>query len=327
VFPNDQQADQTKVFIDISPRVSYSDRQNEEGLLGLAFHPKYRDNGEFFVYYTTTETPRASVISRFRVSPNDPNEADADFEEEILRIEQPYWNHNGGTISFGPDGYLYVGLGDGGSANDPHGNGQNRQKLLGSVLRIDIDHKSASQNYAIPADNPFADSDDSRGEIWAYGLRNIWQLAFDRETGDLWVGDVGQDLWEEINIIERGGNYGWNQREGMHPFGRRGSSPDPRFVEPIWEYDHEVGKSITGGYVYRGKRLPKLRGAYLYADYVTGRLWALRVDPGTKKVVSNHALHSHSQPVISFGEDEEGEVYFMIVAQNGRGLYRFVRKE
>jgi glucose/arabinose dehydrogenase len=327
VFPNEQTATETKVFLDISRRVQYDDRQNEEGFLGLAFHPKYRENGEFFAYYTPADAPRASVISRFRVSPNFRDKADAGFEEEILRIDQPYWNHNGGTIAFGPDGYLYVGLGDGGSANDPHGNGQNLQTLLGSILRIDVDRKVGGHNYAIPSDNPFAGSSDARGEIWAYGLRNVWQLSFDRETGHLWVGDVGQDLWEEINIIERGGNYGWSLREGAHPFGSRGSGPDPRFIEPVWEYDHEVGKSITGGRVYRGQRLPDLIGSYLYADYVTGRLWALRIDPSSKRVISNFALYNHGQPVISFGEDEEGEVYFLVVAQDGRGLFRFAKKE
>ena len=164
------------------------------------------------------------MISRFRVSKDNPNKADPQFEEEIMRLQQPYWNHNGGTIAFGPDGYLYIGLGDGGAGNDPHGNGQNLKVLLGSILRIDIDRKAGGLNYAIPADNPFVKEKGVRGEIWARGFRNIWRLAFDRANGDLWVADVGQNLWEEINIVTRGGNYGWNLREGAHLFGAQGVS-------------------------------------------------------------------------------------------------------
>jgi glucose/arabinose dehydrogenase len=323
VFDNDQKATKTEVYADLSKKVSYSDRQNEEGFLGFAFHPNYEKTGEFFAYYTTRKSPHTSVISRFRVSKTDANKADPQFEEEIMRLQQPYWNHNGGTIAFGPDGYLYIGLGDGGAGNDPHGNGQNLTVLLGSVLRIDIDRKSGDLNYAIPADNPFVMEADVRGEIWARGLRNVWRLAFDRANGDLWVADVGQNLWEEINIVTRGGNYGWNLREGAHLFGAKGVPARKDLVDPIWEYDHEVGKSITGGYVYRGKKLPGLVGAYLYADYVSGRLWALRYDTASKKVISNHALQSDRKQVISYGEDEAGEVYFLVVDPKGQGIYRF----
>ena len=324
VFENDQAATATQVFLDMQSKVSYNDKQNEEGLLGLAFHPNYKKNGQFFVYYSTTKSPHTSVISRFRVSQDDPNRADAAYEEVLLRIEQPYWNHNGGTIAFGPDGYLYVALGDGGAGNDPHHNAQNLNTLLGSILRIDVDRKAPGMNYAIPKNNPFVGSPDkARGEIWAYGLRNVWRLAFDRKTGHLWAADVGQNLWEEINIITRGGNYGWNLREGEHPFGKRGTGGSPGLIDPIWEYDHEVGKSVTGGSVYRGSRLPQLVGAYLYADYVTGKIWALRYDAKQKRVISNHAIRTGRMPVISFGEDEGGDVYFTIVASNGQGLYRF----
>jgi glucose/arabinose dehydrogenase len=327
VFPNRQDVEQTQIFLDIQPKVVYNDKQNEEGLLGLAFHPKYKQNGEFFIYYTTTDAPHTSVISRFRVSKSDPNRADADFEEEILRIQQPYWNHNGGTIAFGPDGYLYVGLGDGGSGKDPHGHGQNLKTWLGSILRIDIDRKDEGRNYAVPKDNPFVGRTDALPEIWAYGLRNVWRMAFDRETGTLWASDVGQDLWEEINLIVRGGNYGWNLREGKHPFGPKGSPARPDLIEPIWEYDHEVGKSITGGHVYRGRKLPELAGLYLYADYVTGKLWALKYDEQKRQVTANHSIPSEKLPVITFGEDEQGEVYFTIVSPSGEGLFRFARNE
>jgi len=310
VLPNDQGAEESGVFLDIESRVVYKDKENEEGLLGFAFHPKYKENGEFFMYYTTTSAPHTSVISRFRVSPDNPNKADASFEEELMRIPQPYWNHNGGTIVFGPDGYLYIALGDGGAGNDPHGNGQNLQTLLGSILRIDVDRRDPGKAYAVPKDNPFVGRSDAQPEIWAYGLRNPWRIAFDPVTGLLWCGDVGQNLWEEIDIIVRGGNYGWNLREGMHKFGPKGSEPRKDLIEPIWEYHHSVGKSITGGHVYRGKKVPQLVGKYLYADYVTGKVWALDYDEKTGKVRGNYRITGPNLPVMSFGEDEQGEAYF-----------------
>jgi len=328
VFPQDQQSGPTKVFLNIRSRVAYKDKENEEGLLGMAFHPKYEENGEFFIYYSTASAPHTSVISRFRVSADDPNQADAKFEQEIMRIKQPFWNHNGGTIAFGPDGYLYVGLGDGGAANDPHRNGQNLKTLLGSILRIDVDRKSRRRNYGIPKDNPFVKRRNrARPEIWAFGLRNVWRLSFDRETGTLWAGDVGQDLWEEVDIIQRGGNYGWNRREATHPFGPKGAGPGKNYIEPIWEYDHNVGKSITGGYVYRGKQVPELYGKYLYADYVSGKLWALHYDEPQKKVIANHSIPAPKLAVISYGETEDGEVYLTIVSPTGKGIYGFERNQ
>ncbi|MCA9054318.1 MAG: PQQ-dependent sugar dehydrogenase [Planctomycetaceae bacterium] len=325
-FENTPSVDQTQVVLDIQDRVVYSDRQNEEGLLGMAIHPQFKQNGEVFLYYTTKHAPHTSIISRFRRSAGDKNVIDPASEEEILRIEQPYWNHNGGTIAFGPDGYLYVALGDGGSGNDPHGNGQNLGTLLGSILRIDVDHHDEGKAYAIPKDNPFVGQDGARPEIYAYGVRNIWRIAFDRETGDLWAGEVGQNLWEEILLITKGGNYGWNLREGTHPFGGAPSDDRTDLIEPIWEYDHQVGKSITGGVVYRGKQVPELVGKYLYADYVTGKLWALDYDRASKSVNRNDSIPSDKLPVISFGEDEQGEVYFMIVTPNGQGIYKFESK-
>jgi quinoprotein glucose dehydrogenase len=317
VFPNRQDVieEQVETFLNIDEKVVYKDQENEEGLLGMAFHPKYAENGEFFLYYTTADAPHTSVISRFRVSKDDPNRADPNSEEEILRIPQPYWNHNGGTIIFGPDGYLYVGLGDGGSANDPHGNGQNLKTLLGSILRIDVDRKDPGLSYAIPKDNPFAGRQDARGEIWAYGLRNVWRMEFDPQTKVLWAADVGQNLWEEIDLIVRGGNYGWNLREGAHPFAPNGQ-PREDLIEPIWEYHHNIGKSITGGNVYRGRKVPQLVGKYIYADYVSGLVWALDYDYDAKKVKANYqiqpaeSLPLKNMPVITFGEDEEGETYF-----------------
>ena len=321
VFRNDQETEEATVFLDIEEHVVYRDDKNEEGLLGFAFHPKFRQNGEFFVYYTSTEADLLSKISRFRVSKDNPNVADPASEEVILRVPQPYWNHNGGTIAFGGDGFLYVALGDGGSGNDPHGNGQNLTTLLGSILRIDIDHKSDDRNYSIPKDNPFVGKTvpvgprgkmvPVREEIYAYGLRNVWRMAFDRKTGSLWAGDVGQNLWEEINIIKSGGNYGWNIREAKHWFRPDGNDADrPDLIDPILEYHHDIGKSITGGSVYRGTRVPELVGKYIYADYVSGLLWALEYDEAAGKIVANYSLTGDKLPVMSFGEDEKGDIYF-----------------
>jgi glucose/arabinose dehydrogenase len=327
VFPNKNSVKQTKVFLDVSKQVVYKDKQNEEGLLGFAFHPKYKENGHFYLYYTTTDAPHTSVVTRFTVSKTDPNRADPDSAFEIFRIKQPYWNHNGGTIVFGPDGYLYIALGDGGAGKDPHGNGQNLKTLLASILRIDVDHQQGDLNYAIPKDNPFVNRGEAaRPEIWAYGLRNVWRMAFDNATGKLWAGEVGQDLWEEIDIIVRGGNYGWNLREAKHKF-LNGSGPRTDLIEPIWEYDHKVGKSITGGSVYRGKKLPQLTGHYIYADYVTSKIWALKYDHAKQKVVANRPIQTagNKLPILSFGEDENGEIYFMLPTTTGRSLFTFAK--
>jgi quinoprotein glucose dehydrogenase len=326
VIPNRDDVAETKPFLDIEERVAYKDAENEEGLLGLAFHPKYKQNGEFFLYYTTTAAPHTSVVSRFRVSKDDPNRADPKSEEEILRIPQPYWNHNGGTLAFGPDGYLYIGLGDGGLGGDPHKNGQSLKTLLGKILRIDVDHADAGKKYAIPKDNPFAGMDEkARGEIWALGLRNVWRMSFDRQTGNLWAADVGQDLWEEVNLIRRGGNYGWSLREGRHPFGPGGVGPNEigarsDLIDPVFEYHHSIGKSITGGHVYRGKQVPPLAGTYLYADYITGKLYALRYDDKSQKAVANHTIAGPNLPVMTYGEDQSGEAYFAV--RSGQ-IYRF----
>jgi glucose/arabinose dehydrogenase len=325
VFPNDPKADKTKVFLDITDRVIYDDKQNEEGFLGLAFHPKFKENGEFFVFYTlkATKKDHINLVSRFRVSKDDPDKADPASEEVLLRIERPFWNHDGGTLCFGPDGYLYLCTGDGGLANDPQNNGQNLKSLLAKVLRIDVDHKDEGLAYAIPKDNPFVGRDDARPETWAYGLRNIWRMSFDRKTGVLWAGDIGQNLYEEINLIVKGGNYGWKIREGMHPFSNKGVGVRKDLVEPIWEYHHSLGVCIIGGNVYRGKQWPELDGLYIYADYVTGRVWGLRYDEKLKRVTENRQIRTPGIPILSFGEDEQGEVYYLTTTLNGRGIYQF----
>ncbi len=310
MFPNDPDVKETQVstFIDLEDRVIYKDKENEEGLLGLVFHPKFKENGQFFVYYTTRSAPHTSVVSRFRTVPGDLTKGDPASEEELLRIPQPYWNHNGGGLAIGPDGYLYIALGDGGFKDDPHGHGQNLETLLGSILRIDVNRKDAGKNYAIPADNPFRETPKAQPEIYAYGFRNVWGMAFDSATGLLWAADVGQDLWEEIDIVVKGGNYGWKLREATHKF-KDGSDARPDLVEPVWEYHHDIGKSITGGFVYRGKNLPDLVGCYLYADYVSGKVWALKLDEKTRKPIANYAIQDTKMPIIAFGADSRGEAY------------------
>ncbi|QDT91641.1 PQQ-dependent sugar dehydrogenase [Gimesia algae] len=319
--------EKTKLFLDLRDKVAPWKKNNEEGLLGLAFHPDFKQNGQFFVYYSAEGTPRKSKVSRFTVSKDDPSKADPNSETTIMEIDQPYGNHNGGCIVFGPDGYLYIGLGDGGSGNDPLGNGQNLETLLGSILRIDVDKKAEGKNYAIPADNPFVDRANAKPEIFAYGVRNIWRLSFDPKTKTLYAGDVGQDLWEEVNIIKKGGNYGWSVREGTHNFGNRVQTAKEKPIDPIWEYDHGVGRSITGGIVYRGQRLPELDGLYVYADYVSGKIWALEYDEASGEVKKNLRLAASTVPVMSFGTDEDGELYYTVqTVKGGEGIFRFEKK-
>jgi glucose/arabinose dehydrogenase len=327
VFPNDQKATRAQVFLDLRDRVAYDDNTNEEGFLGLAFHPQFKKTGELFVFYTR-KTPRlTNVVSRFRVSGEDSGRADPASEEELLRFRKPFWNHDGGTITFGPDGFLYIAHGDGGAANDPYDNGQSLKSLLGKILRIDVSKKEGRKGYSVPEDNPFVGRADVAPEIWAYGLRNVWRMAFDRKTGQLWAADVGQNLYEEINLIVKGGNYGWNRREGLHPFGARGVGPQPGLIDPIWEYHHDIGRSITGGSVYRGKRVAELEGAYIYGDYVTGRIWALRYDDARKRVIANRPIKDRAIAIFSFGEDEEGDIYFLTETVNGQGIHRFVKRQ
>jgi glucose/arabinose dehydrogenase len=325
VFANDQRATETKIFLDLHDKVAFDEKMQEEGLLGLAFHPHFKQNGEFFVFYTTKHEKLTNVVSRFRVSVDDPSRADPRSEEEVLRFKKVSWNHDGGTVCFGPDGYLYITHGDGGLQMDPYDNGQNLSLFLGKVLRIDVDHKAEGKNYAVPADNPFIDRADARPEIWSYGQRNVWRMAFDRQTGVLWAGDVGESLYEEIDLIQRGGNYGWNRREGLHPFGPKGEVASDKFIEPIWEYRHDVGACIVGGCVYRGKRLPELLGYYVYADFTNGKLWALRYDPKQARVMENRPIKDNHHPIWSFGEDEQGEVFLLSAAADGRGIFRFAR--
>ncbi|MGI9472027.1 MAG: PQQ-dependent sugar dehydrogenase, partial [Rubripirellula sp.] len=324
-FENRPDVEKSHLFLDLRGKVKdFSSRgANEQGLLGLAMHPDFKKNGHFYVYYSHPTEPK-SILSRFTVSSDDPNQADPDSEQVVMEIEQPFQNHNGGAIEFGPDGYLYIGLGDGGDRNDPHGNGQNLGTLLGSILRIDVDHPSDGNNYGIPADNPFVDVSGARPEIYAHGVRNPWRIAFDKNTGTMWAGDVGQELWEEVVVIEKGGNYGWSGREGSHAFGNRPAVEGVSAAkEPVWEYDHQIGKSITGGRVVNSSRLPELTGKYLYADYVTGTVWALTYDANSGRVVRNEQVVPESIAVLAFGEDQNGEVYYLTNSSRGESIYRF----
>lgn len=325
VFPNDPEAKEAKIFMDIRNQVHDWKKDNEEGLLGFAFHPNFKQNRQFYLYYSSEKELRTSIVSRFQVSADNPNVADPDSEEIVMKIPQPFSNHNGGSIAFGPDGYLYIGLGDGGGRNDPLGHGQNLSTLMGSILRIDVNGRDSGKNYAVPKDNPFVDRDGAKPEIYAYGLRNVWRLAFDRKTGDLWAADVGQDFWEEINIVQPGENYGWSVREASFPFSNKPVTAKDEPVAPVWEYDHQVGKSITGGFVYRGSALPELQGWYVYADFISGKIWALKYDKASGKVTKNMSIASTGFPVLAFGEDDAGELYYTLETVDGKGVYRLAK--
>lgn len=305
VFPNDPGVRTSDVVLDIRGKVYR--KHNEEGLLGLAFHPEFKSNRHVYIHYSANH-PRRGVVSRFTMN-RARTVIDPKSERVILEQRQPWGNHNGGDLQFGPDGYLYLSFGDGGAGGDPLGSGQDRSTWLGTLLRIDVDKGSP---YSVPKDNPFVGEKGVQPEIWAYGLRNVWRFSFDRETGQLWAGDVGQNAWEEIDLITKGGNYGWNAREGAHPYRRRRQQRDrvvPKgpFIDPVIELDTSLARSITGGYVYRGTRWPALRGIYLYADYATSNVWGLRHDG--VKVIENRLI-GRGASVSSFGEDQAGEVYF-----------------
>ena len=293
-------------WMDIREQVH--DRGNEDGLLSMAFHPKFAENGQFFLYYTATG-PRRSELTRFTVD-RASGKPDLRSAKVLLEIPQPYSNHNGGTVLFGPDGMLYLSIGDGGAANDPHNHGQNPSTLLGTVIRIDVDRTTDGKPYAVPSDNPFVGNAKAAPEVWAYGLRNVWRMSFDRATGKLYGGDVGQNAWEEIDIIQRGGNYGWNVREGRHAFApARPGAFSTDFIEPIAEYGHGDGVSVTGGFVYRGARFPTLTGVYLYADYAFGTIWGLRCgDAGCGDPVVVWKRGAAAQMWSSFGELHDGEL-------------------
>ncbi len=290
ILPSDQASAETKTFLDLSGR-KMEENQFEEGLIGFAFHPGFKDNGLVYVCYTQQD-PKRSIVSEFKVSAADPDKLDPASERLLLEVPQPYWNHNSGNLLFDKEGKLFIAFGDGGKRDDPLRFAQNRFVLHGKIIRIDVDSRTGSRPYGIPSDNPFLKQEAVLPEIYAYGLRNPWGLFIDDETGLFWCADVGQDIWEEINLITKGGNYGWSWREGAQPFVIRQESPPDKvkFIDPIHQYDHSQGLSITGGFVYRGKALPDLAGAYLYGDFGNGRLWALRYDKETGKVTENKVI-------------------------------------
>ena len=301
---------QATVFLDVRSRVNAAG--DEEGLLGLALAPDFDRSGVFFVNYTASG-PRRTVVSSFASTGT---AADPASEAVLLEVAQPFSNHNGGQIAFGPDGHLYVALGDGGSGGDPQGHGQNVETLLGTLLRIDVSDRRA---YRVPADNPFV-GQAGRDEIWAYGLRNSWRFSFDLETGALWAGDVGQNEWEEVNLITRGGNYGWNVMEGTHCF-RTAQCDRSGLIIPITSYPNSgaTGCSVTGGFVYRGAAIPALRGAYVYGDYCSGTVWALRHD-GARATIEDE-IGSAGFRIGSFAQDRDGEIYVLEHATRG-GIHR-----
>lgn len=301
IFANDPSTSEVSTLLSLNVRTG-----GEEGLLGLAFHPDYATNRLFYVYYTAPDAPRRSIVARYRTRADDPNTADPASREEILVVPQPYGNHNGGHLAFGPDGYLYVALGDGGSGGDPENRAQNTSDLLGSLLRIDVDVPGAGRLYSIPPDNPRPGGAD---EIYAWGLRNPWRFSFDRVLGTLWLGDVGQEAYEEINVIENGQNYGWRRMEGFACYNPAvDCNTDPSLALPVVTYPHEGGAcSVTGGYVYRGNDVPTLQGTYLYGDFCTGTIWGVTYNGGVASTPV--ILRPAGGNVTSFGEDEAGELY------------------
>src|SRR5688572_9126961 len=305
-------------FLDISSRIRSSG--NEQGLLGLAFHPRYVENGRFFVGYT--DTAGRNTVERYQVSA-DPDRADPTSGVTLLSIDDPASNHNGGMVAFGPDGKLWVGTGDGGAAGDRYQNGQNRQALLGKMLRLDVD---GGEPYAIPADNPYVGNSAYLPEIWAMGMRNPWRYSFDRANGDIWIGDVGQNAFEEIHRVPGGSpgglNFGWPIMEGLHCYPSGAQCDQRPYEQPVAEYGRGGGCSVTGGYVYRGPTYPTLQGLYFFGDFCTGKIWSL--DP--QDVGAWRMTEQLQQPlqISSFGEDEAGEVYVVTFTGDGNAhrIYR-----
>ena len=307
-------------FLDVSDR---TEGGGEQGLLGLAFHPDYEANRRLFVNYTDLNGD--TVIAEYRRSRRDPARALRRSERVLLRVDQPFSNHNGGALAFGPDGMLYIALGDGGSAGDPQNNGQRKDTLLGKILRVDV--ASRATEYEIPDDNPFTGDPTARGEIWDYGLRNPWRMSFDRRTGVLWIADVGQGEWEEVNREPAGSgggfNYGWRVKEGhaCYPAGEECEvvgSPLDEMTDPLAVYSHDLGCSVTGGHVYRGRAFPELAGNYFFGDYCSGRIWAVAAGgPDRQRPVE---LLDTELSISSFGEDDRGELFVTDLA--GGGLYR-----
>lgn len=337
ILPADENSADATVFLDLTESIGV-EKNFEEGLLGLAFHPDYKNNGKLYLTFSR-QGPKRLVLAEYSVSKDDPNAADPESERVLLEIQQPEWNHNSGNLLFDPkDGKLFLCAGDGGLKNGVFMLPQKLTRWNGKVLRIDVDSRSGNREYGIPDDNPFLDNPIACPEIWAYGLRNPWGASIDPVSGLFYLADVGQDIYEEIDLIEKGGNYGWEYREGFHEFAPRADymrllarKPDflaeGDYIDPIHEYTHAEGLSITGGFVYRGEAIPDLQGCYLYGDWKFGTLWALRYDPEAKKVVSNETFEKADNPAeptvqpTGFYPDEKGEA--IVLGHRGK-MFRIV---
>ena len=313
ILPGERDSDKEITFLDVTDRPLIK-QQFEEGLLGLAFHPDYASNRKFYIYYSLQD-PKHTRVSEMQTFADDPNKADLSTERVLLEIPQPFWNHNSGNILFGPDSYLYIAIGDGGKSNDPQQFSQNTFVYNGKILRIDVNKRAGNRPYGLPANNPFLDKPGHHPEIFALGLRNPWGLSFHPDTNQLWAADVGQNAWEEINIITKGGNYGWSFHEATHPANARTDKPskDVQFIAPIHEYGREDGISITGGIHYRGAAVPQLQGKYIYGDWGFGTIWALETKDGKKTEnteIFKRPEASKFRPT-AFVEDADGELLIL----------------
>jgi glucose/arabinose dehydrogenase len=350
IVPKGSDGSQVKEFLNIVDRKTYVEAgaNTGVGLMSMAFHPGFKTNGLFYIFYSqensnrTGQFPGRNVISEFKVSSDDPDRADLGSERILLEVPEPFRNNQGGQVSFGPDGFLYIALGDGGSNNDPFNSGQNVSSLLAKMLRIDVNTRSTTGTgkgrkelpYGIPADNPWAGEPEmggnsgARREVYAWGLRNVWRYSWDPKTGDLWGGDVGEGRWEEVDLIVKGGNYGWCVREGAHHF--KPGPPGAQYIEPVIEYPHRpdllaqskfprhsIGICIIGGYVYRGKKYPSLDGIYIYGDFTLGTIWGLRYSSG--KVTDYGTLLAQPKNIVSFAEDADGELYVLSFSEHNNG--------
>ncbi|MBG31351.1 MAG: glucose sorbosone dehydrogenase [Opitutae bacterium] len=308
LLPEDRDSGNAKVFLDLSDK-NMIEKDFEEGLLGLAFHPKFKKNGKFYLYHTLQNPKRSCLVER-RMSKTDAGKVDLKYERLLLSIPQPFWNHNSGNPVFGPDGYLYVPTGDGGKANDPLDLSQNTFALHGKILRIDVDSNTGALPYGVPKDNPFVGKEGHRPEIWALGLRNPWCIHWDMSSNTLFCADVGQNQSEEINIIEKGGNYGWSFREGTGKFALKHRNPpaNAKFIDPIYEYERTLGLSVSGGIVYHGKKIPSLRGRYLFGDWGTGNFWAMKYKKDQPAVVNKLEIGKGTFKPVNFCSDANGEL-------------------
>ncbi len=311
IFDKGEKLSGKRTFLDISNKVTY---KQESGMLGFDFHPNYEENGYFYAYYIIDSDTIRSIVSRFRVDPENPDQALKSSEEVLINMVQPTYRHNGGKVAFGPDGYLYISFGDGhGYGRDRLKNGQDRTNRFGSIIRINVDGKEGDREYSIPNDNQFVgetcNGEPCQEEIYAYGLRNPWRFSFDSETGRLWLGDVGHNNYEEINVIEKGGNYGWPKMEGNHCHVEVPNCDTSKYIKPVFECEHETCGSISGGFVYRGSEVQSQQGKYIFADYLANRVWSLDYEINNGKFTTDTTTLFEGNNITTFGTDQDGELY------------------